>query len=112
MTNSNQLLRTWAAFGTLAVTAFGLASACGSSDNLTCGSGTQKHGTQCIVAASTGGSGGDSSSGGSSDTGGTDAGALVPGPVFGGVITAAPATDVAVQVTWAPATDALTDPKD
>jgi hypothetical protein len=112
VTNSNQLLRTWAAFGTLAVTAFGLASACGSSDNLTCGSGTQKHGTQCIVAASTGGSGGDSSSGGTSDTGGTDAGALVPGPVFAGVITAAPATDVAVQVTWAPATDALTDSKD
>ena len=110
MTNSNQLFKTWTALGVAAVVTASLAAACGSSDSTTCGSGTTKQGSQC-VASSAGGSGG--SGGGGTDSAGNDAGPMVTlGPVFAGLTSVAPATDVTVQVTWAPATDALTDPKD
>jgi hypothetical protein len=109
VTYSNQLLRTWAAFGALAVAVSALASACSSSSDLTCGSGTEKQGSQCVAsAASTGGTDGGTALGEAGDDGG---GVLTPGPVFAGITSASPATDVAVQVTWAAATDALTDPK-
>lgn len=113
MTNSNYLLRSWVALGTLGLAVSALASACSSSsdNNLTCGSGTQKQGSQCVVStAGSGGSGGlDAGEGGDNGDSGV---ILTPGPVFGGVTSVAPATDVAVQVTWAPATAALTDSKD
>jgi len=115
VTNPNQLLRNWATLGALGLVAIGAASACGSSNDLSCGSGTTKQGSQCVVANSSGagGSGGSSAAAGSGEGGDLDSGTSTkPGPVFDGIVSAAPATDVAVQVTWAPATDALTDSKD
>jgi len=108
VTNSHKPFRTWTALATLSAAAVISAAACSSSDSLTCGTGTSQSGKQCIVAAATGGSGGAGGSGGGSTTGGSGPDAGTVGPTFAGITSAAPASDIAVQVTWAPATDTVT----
>jgi hypothetical protein len=114
--DSRDRLKIWVKLAAACVPLASVALACGG-DDLTCGAGTREQDGQCVAAVSSGGasgSGGTGATGGASGSGGSagDSGAAVTPPDFAGITSAAPASDVAIQVTWAPATDALTAQSD
>lgn len=100
---------------------------CGDTAKLSCGPGTVRAGDQCVLEElGTGGTGdpdeqppeGGSDGSGTSGSAPTDRGGAPmiddtdDGPRFDGISSTAPASDVAVQVTWAPAEDATTAASD
>ena len=94
--------------------------ACGG-DDLTCGSGTKKKGSECVATSS--GSGGEGGTAGAAGAGGGQAGAggaagsgggvggsagggnVDMAPTFAGVQAVAPASETSLQVSWAAASD-------
>ncbi len=115
----NRLSALWTCSALLASTAL---AGCGG-DDLTCGSGTTKKGTQCVAKATgSGGAGGEAGSSGGSGgtgqagtagTGGSGGAPIVDGPPsFAGVEAIAPATATALQVSWKAATDDFSAPED
>lgn len=101
---------------------------CGSSssNDLSCGAGTKQSGNKCVAdqggtgggAGAAGSSGSAGAAGSTAGTGGTggsagdDGGVVTPGPTFAGLVALAPVSDVALQASWAPASDAKTAPED